>query len=212
MTAPHDLGGVRGFGPVVAAPEREEPVFHEEWEKTVAAVMLLLERDKRWSLDRFRRMIEQQPPLTYLGHSYYENWMASLERLLVDSGLVTEEELATGAPTRPAASGPDTAGRWAPSFAVDGAPPRFQAGDRVRSLARNPDAHTRQPGYVRGRAGTVVRYAGAEPLPELAAELVCAPEHLYLVRFEARELWGSDGGPNDAVLIELWESQLEPAP
>jgi nitrile hydratase beta subunit len=207
----HDLGGARGYGPVEAEPERDEPVFHEEWEKTVAGLMLVLGRDQRWSVDRFRRMIESQPPLTYLGHSYYENWMASLERLLVDRGLVTEEELSAGVPSGEPGGGPAGAdGRWVPSFTVTGPPPRFSTGDRVRSLARNPDAHTRQPGYVRGRVGTVLRHVGAEPLPELAAELVCAPEHLYLVRFEAEDLWGRDGGPRDAVLIELWESQLEP--
>jgi nitrile hydratase len=31
------------------------------------------------------------------------------------------------------------------------------------------------------------------------------------VRFEARELWGDDAEPHDAVYIDLWEPYIEPA-
>jgi nitrile hydratase len=31
------------------------------------------------------------------------------------------------------------------------------------------------------------------------------------VRFEARELWGDDAAPRDAVYIDLWEPYIEPA-
>ena len=38
MNGAHDMGGMHGFGPVVA--ERNEPVFHAEWEKRVFALTL----------------------------------------------------------------------------------------------------------------------------------------------------------------------------
>ena len=38
MRSIHDLGGLYGFGAVVA--ETDEPVFHEEWQKTAFAVLM----------------------------------------------------------------------------------------------------------------------------------------------------------------------------
>jgi len=37
------------------------------------------------------------------------------------------------------------------------------------------------------------------------------PQHLYSVRFTARELWGEAAAARDAVYIDLWEDYLEPA-
>jgi nitrile hydratase len=200
---------MHGFGPVVAEPEGAEPVFHAEWERDVAGAMLAVTRLGRWSVDEFRRNIESQRPVDYLNNTYYENWLVSASRLLVNHGIATPAELATGRPSGSPVLPP--ARQWAPSFEPPAQAPRFAAGDEVRAVNRHPRRHTRQPRYVRGRVGTIVRHVGAEPLPEEAAEGVCRPQHLYLVRFEAAELWGPDAGGRDAVYIELWESYLEPA-
>ena len=213
MNGIHDMGGMHGFGPIVAEAQDREPVFHAEWEKTVLALFNVLMTLHRFSLDRFRRMIETQAPTDYLRHSYYENWYASISRLVVDSGLVSVAELAAGRALPPpdgTASSPDVTGQWAPEFA-SAATPRFASGDAVRAVNRHPEAHTREPRYVRGRTGVIVGHCGAEPLPERAAENVSAPGHLYSVRFEARELWGPDSTGRDAVYLELWEDYLEPA-
>ena len=210
MNGIHDLGGMHGFGPIIAEPQDTEPVFHADWEKSVLAMFNVMMRLGRFSLDRFRRMIETQAPIDYLRHTYYENWYSSISRLSVDSGLVTAEELAAGQRSPDAVEVADWQGAWAPQFASP-VTPRFAAGDRVRAVNRNPEAHTREPRYVRGRTGVVVRHVGAEPLPELAAENVCAPEPLYCVRFEATELWGTDTTSRDAVYLELWETYLEAA-
>ena len=37
------------------------------------------------------------------------------------------------------------------------------------------------------------------------------PQHLYSVRFAARELWGDDASPRDSVFIDMWDSYLEHA-
>ena len=34
-------------------------------------------------------------------------------------------------------------------------------------------------------------------------------QHVYSVRFAARELWGPDGYPQDAVYVNLWDDYLE---
>jgi hypothetical protein len=38
-----------------------------------------------------------------------------------------------------------------------------------------------------------------------------SPQHLYAVRFSARELWGPEAAAKDSVTLDLWESYLEPA-
>ena len=43
------------------------------------------------------------------------------------------------------------------------------------------------------------------------AEGVRTARHLYGVRFEARELWGSSADGNSLVHVDLWEDYLEPA-
>jgi nitrile hydratase subunit beta len=37
------------------------------------------------------------------------------------------------------------------------------------------------------------------------------PEHVYLIRFTARELWGEEASAQDSLYIDMWEDYLEPA-
>lgn len=211
MNGVHDLGGVHGFGPIVAEPEATEPVFHGDWEAAVLTSMYTTLSLGHWSLDEFRSTIERSAPVDYLSRRYYEKWLAALEELVVAHGLLTADEIAAGVaeagrePTPPAVP-------WEPSFDAPATAPRYVEGQVVRAANRHPWRHTRQPRYLRGRLGTVLRHVGGEPLPEDASVGVCTPEHLYLVRFEAAELWGPDAGGRDAVLLELWETYLEPVP
>lgn len=209
MNGVHDMGGMHGFGPVEAEPETTEPVFHADWERQTAGVLLALTRQGHWSIDRFRKTIEGDAPANYLSSSYYERWLRATEALVVECGLATPEELADGKPAA-ASSPPATASTWSPTFETAD-PPRYQAGDRVRAANRHPTGHTRLPRYVRGRTGVVINHAGAEPLPELAAEGVDQPRNLYMVRFEATELWGHEHTARDAIYLELWDDYLEPA-
>jgi hypothetical protein len=97
MNGAHDLGGMHGFGRINAEPEAEEPVFHAEWEKRVFGLVRAVGALGRWNSDMARYARERQHPVDYLRHSYYENWLAGLEKLLAETGLVTAEELASGA-------------------------------------------------------------------------------------------------------------------
>jgi nitrile hydratase len=38
-----------------------------------------------------------------------------------------------------------------------------------------------------------------------------SPQHLYSVRFEAQELWGTGSRARDAVYVDLWEDYLDAA-
>jgi nitrile hydratase len=71
--------------------------------------------------------------------------------------------------------------------------------------------HTRLPRYARGRVGVVERVHGAHVLPDANAHGAGEqPQHLYTVRFDARELWGASADPALTVTIDAWESYLEP--
>lgn len=79
---------------------------------------------------------------------------------------------------------------------------------RARDL--NPTGHTRLPRYVRGRYGCVVRDHGVFVFPDSNAQFRGEkPQHLYGIRFSARELWGEDVRASDAVYLDLWEDYLE---
>ena len=82
----------------------------------------------------------------------------------------------------------------------------------MRAKKINPAGHTRLPRYARGNVGVVDRIHGAHVFPDSNAHFRGEnPQHLYSVRFSARELWGEAAAARDAVYIDLWEDYLEPA-
>jgi nitrile hydratase len=215
-----DLGGMMGFGPI--APEQDEPRFHADWEKRVLAVTLSMGATRSWSIDKSRHARENRPPGEYLNLSYYQIWLAGLERLLQDAGYVTADELATGrsrgAPPKPAPRvlkaaevGALLAG-GGPTSRTAGTAPRFKVGDRVRTLNINPVTHTRLPRYLRGHVGEITAVHGAHVFPDSSAHGKGEdPRPLYTVGFTAREIWGKDASPRDRLYADLWEPYLEPA-
>jgi len=87
---------------------------------------------------------------------------------------------------------------------------KFTLGDRVVVRNLNPRGHTRVPRYIRGKTGTIERDHGVFILPDTHAHgLGRSPQHVYSVRFTAREVWGADAAPNDAVYIDLWDDYLD---
>jgi nitrile hydratase len=89
---------------------------------------------------------------------------------------------------------------------------RFVAGDMVRTRNIHPEGHTRLPRYARARLGEIVLVHGVHVFPDSNAQGKGEdPQWLYAVRFMAQELWGEDRNPCDSVLLDLWESYLEPA-
>jgi nitrile hydratase len=90
--------------------------------------------------------------------------------------------------------------------------PRFQLGQQVRARNMHPTGHTRLPRYARGKLGTIDRHHGAFVFPDTNAHFLGEkPQHIYSVRFAARELWGDQASPRDAVYIDMWDDYLEPA-
>jgi nitrile hydratase subunit beta len=218
MNGPHDLGGQMGFGPI--SPERDEPVFHAEWERRAMALTVAAGGLRLWNIDISRHSRERIDPPAYLGASYYEKWMGGLTKLLVEYGLANETEIATGRmsapPLRvtPLAADKVAAGlaRGSPASRPPVAKARFAIGDKVHTRNIHPEGHTRLPRYARARLGEIVLVHGAHVFPDSNAHGKGEDPHwLYTVRFSARELWGEDRNPRDAVNIDLWEPYLEPA-
>jgi hypothetical protein len=90
--------------------------------------------------------------------------------------------------------------------------PHFKVGDRVRARNIHPTGHTRLPRYARGKVGVIVRDHGVFLFPDTnAAFLGEKPQHVYSVKFAARELWGNEASPRDSVHLDMWDDYLERA-
>ena len=218
MNGVHDMGGMQGFGPV--QPEPNEPPFHTRWEGRALALNRIMSYAKIWNIDKSRAAIEEMPPADYLTMSYYEKWALRLEKLLLEYGLVSRDEIDAGRSLRPgkslqrhlpAADVPKALSRGSyarPANTVA----QFKVGDRVRTKIINPATHTRLPRYARGRTGTIECVRGFHVFPDsVAIGAGENPQWLYTVLFEGRELWGPECDPTLKVSIEAWEPYLEPA-
>lgn len=218
MNGVHDVGGMHGFGPI--RPDHNEPVFHAVWEGRVFAIDRALSAFGRWNIDAWRHHIETLPPADYLKFSYYERWLAAIEKRVVQYGFVSAEELEAGRATgsfskvSPALT-IETARNYArniPSANEPSIAAQFTVGQRVRTRNINPDGHTRLPRYARGKSGEIVRDHGVYSFPDSsAAGTGPKRQHLYSVRFSGRELWGPESAPKFYVHLDLWEDYLEPA-
>ncbi|MEA2323512.1 MAG: nitrile hydratase subunit beta, partial [Solirubrobacteraceae bacterium] len=151
MNGPQDMGGAHGFGAV--DPEPGEPRFHAEWERRAFALTLAMGATGAWNLDATRHARESLPPAQYLASTYYEIWLAALERLMTQRGLVSPEELAAGRALARASRPPartlaaedvvPSLRRGTPTNREAPAPARFAVGDRVRARNMHPPTHTR---------------------------------------------------------------------
>jgi nitrile hydratase len=217
MNGIHDMGGMQGFGPIV--PEKNEPVFHAPWEGRLMAMRRAIAATGK--LLGVRPEIESLPAEDYLRMSYYEKWYVASVENFVAMRLVTREEIATGKPAKGSVkSVPALKATEAAKFALQvphgmlktKVTPRYAAGQRVKARNMHPAGHTRLPRYVRGRTGVIETDRGVQALPDTNVYGRGEnPEHVYSVRFAARELWGEQASPRDSVYLDLWEDYLEPA-
>jgi len=216
MNGIHDMGGMTCFGPIVR--EENEPIFHAPWERRVFA-MTMTTMGRIDTLDAFRHAIERMDPVHYLASTYYEHWLAALETLAVENGIVTQEESVTGKAsavtggTQPPLSPDAVAAVVQHGVSADRQSgrltPRFKPGDRVIALNLNPKGHTRLPRYVRGKQGIIDRVHGTFVYPDTNAHSSGEqPQPVYSVRFAARELWGPAASGHDCLYIDLWEDYL----
>lgn len=226
MSKIHDMGG--RFYEQCLERQDDEPVFAQEWHARALALTLAAGALGLWNLDVSRHKREGLLPRDYMRFSYYEKWLAGLTDLLVQKGVLTQEELRSGQATEDTLE--DLVTRKLTVSQVEGVlargnpvarpherPPAFDPGARVFVVPAHRRAwsaarHTRTPAYIQGHVGTIINWHGAHVFPdENAHDGGEAPKHLYTVRFSATQLWGHGAYDGDAVNLELWEPYLERA-
>jgi nitrile hydratase subunit beta len=219
MNGAQDLGGTMGHGAI--DPEPNEPLFHAPWERRVLGTVIASAAAGQWNIDMSRCARESLPPAEYLSSSYYEIWTKGLEKLVVQTGMVTPDELRLGEALTPpievkrvlkAEDVPAMLAKGGPTEREAHGEPRFAVGDRVVTRNMHPKSHTRLPRYARDKEGVIERLNRVHVFPDSNAHGQGeAPQWLYTVRFSGRELWGEEADANLVVSIDAWESYLEPA-
>ena len=79
----HDRGGWPTSEPI---DKSEHPLA--DWELLTDALQQSLVRNGVMTVDELRRGIESMPPQAYEAAGYYERWLYSLERILVEKGVI----------------------------------------------------------------------------------------------------------------------------
>jgi nitrile hydratase beta subunit len=213
-----DLGGQPGFGPVTPEPEGE--LFHADWEPRALALTLAMGATGSWNIDASRAVRETLPD--YRDLSYYQIWLSALEQLMLQRAQVFPDEIASGEMKHPAApvarvlraaNVPAVLAKGSPTERPEPGSARFAVGQAVRMHLGKVDHHTRLPGYVQGKRGTIEHVHGAHVFADAHAQgLGEQPQWLYTVVFDEAELWGKQAAPqNLSVSVDAWESYLEPA-
>lgn len=225
MTRVHDMGGRFGDGPI--DPEAEDaPIFAEDWHARALAVTLASGFLGQWNIDVSRHARECLSPKDYARFSYYEKWMAGLADLLVQQGVLTQDDLRGEAADADhpladrmlrAENVATALSKGGPADRPSNVAVRFEVGQAVRTARQSANrlvegGHTRLPIYAAGATGRILRLHGTHVLPDSNAHgLGEAPEPLYAVAFPASELWADPEHPGDEVILDLWQSYLEPA-
>ena len=214
-----DLGGLPGFGAV--APGLEDDLFHADWERQALALTLAMGATGSWNIDQSRAARETLSD--YLKLSYYQVWLAALEKLLQERSLATASEIRSGTLHQP----PSPVTRVLQAQAVNAAllkgspvlrtserPARFSLGQRVRTRSEPAGHHTRLPRYAMGKQGVIERIHGVHVFADSQAQgLGEDPQWLYGVVMEEAQLWPerakAGGAQGLKVSIDAWEPYLE---
>lgn len=231
MIGAHDLGGSQGFGAVAAT--KDEALFHSAWERRAFALTLATGMLGQWNIDESRHARENQPPQRYLDNSYYETWLVALQKLLLQKGLLSTEELAALPPAESLAVALENASsaeprheqpkaltreqalaalrRGGPTKLASQQAPLFEVGAKVRVRPMTQAGHTRAPRYVHGALGVVQSYNGVHVYPDANAHKsptsAAHGEPLYTVAFPRAALFQQETSAGQ-VMVDLWEPYL----
>jgi nitrile hydratase beta subunit len=203
-----DLGGQDVRERIVMEAEGE--LFHAPWEPRVMALVVAMGPTGLSNVDMNRATRETLPD--YRNLSYYEIWLAALEKILLQRGALGR----TPPPPLKVMRAGLAAAMIAKGTAYARTPPhpaRYALGGKVRTVDVIPSHHTRLPAYARGKVGSIERIHGAHVFPDSnASGLGESPQWLYTVAFDAKELWGEQEADQRATIsVDAFEPYLEPA-
>jgi nitrile hydratase len=206
----HDLGGFQGFGKVPHSINSLDykKVFKEDWEHLAYSLMFIgADQLKKFSVDEIRHAVERIDVRQHVGTQYYERYVIATATLLVETGVISQEELDQALGSHYKLANPSQSqGRPA----IIGRPP-FEVGDRVVVRDEYVSGHTRMPAYVRGKEG-VIKHRTTEKWPFADAighgDTTAVHQPTYHVEFEVKDLWG-DAADEGFVVVDLFESYLD---
>ena len=177
----------------------------------------------KWTWADLRTAAEVMDPFDYFRFRYYEKWLGGVTQFLIDKGYITEDELAS----RTNEVSAEQTSAMDPIAAIDEqiiaylrngdgprrdvAHPKFAVDDKVRITNVPAAAHTRLPGCLRGRVGTVERvFEGDYAYFTHTGDGIGDPMPVYVVEFDPSELWGARAEPGkETFYSELFEAYLE---
>jgi nitrile hydratase beta subunit len=179
-----------------------------------------------WTWASLRTGAEGMQPFEYFKYRYYEKWLMGISQFFIDEGYVSAEEL--DEKTRHYRADPQAALPDKPNPAIAAQinaylvkgdsgfhaftqEPRFSKGAQVR--AGDPDAvdHTRLPGYLRNKPGTVdLVYPGAfSYFVSTGPDGIGHAMPVYRVAFDAADIWGKEKSePNTTIYADLFDAYL----
>lgn len=175
-----------------------------------------------WTWASLRTGAEAMNPFDYFKFRYYEKWLGGITQFFIDQGYVSEEEVQAklgASPTGTGASGDAAIDdqvidylRRGDSPRRDVAHPRFAVGDKIRITDMPAGSHTRLPGYLRAKVGTVTRiFEGDYGYFVHTGDGIGDPMPIYIVEFTPEELWGVQAEPGaNTLYAELFEAYMEP--
>lgn len=239
MKLQHALGGLEGLD----TPAFEKRVFVQPWEKIIFSIhvaMMGLSKHlgcsgvpttfkDEWTWADLRKGAEAMNPFDYFRFRYYEKWLGGISGFFVAQGYVSAAELEAKTNeflANPAAAKPKGGDRQIDgqieSYLVTGDSPQkklgekplFAVGDTVIVKDVPPSDHTRLPGHLRGKPGTIetVYPESYAYFCSTGPDGIGEPMPTYCVRFDTKQLWNELAEPGNAYFYaDLFESYLHPA-
>ncbi|OGB03028.1 MAG: nitrile hydratase subunit beta [Burkholderiales bacterium RIFCSPLOWO2_12_FULL_64_99] len=182
-----------------------------------------------WTWASLRTGAESMQPFEYFKYRYYEKWLMGISQFFVDKGYIMADELASLTAhyrTQPDAPLPERPNepvkQQITDYLVKGdsglrptaEAPRFASGQTVYVADPAAVDHTRLPGYLRNKKGTISEvYPGAyNYFVSTGPDGIGEPMPVYRVAFEAADIWGESlSEPNTTIYADLYEVYLKQA-
>ena len=184
--------------------------------------------DSFWSWAHLRQGAEGMNPFDYFKFRYYEKWLGGISGFFMEEGYITAAELDAKTalyledgnldnaplPNKPEPAIDAQVMKYlregdSPQRDID-VTPKFAVGDQIRVKDTPPGAHTRLPGNLRGKVGTIdVVYPAPYTYFFPTTDGLGEPMPVYNVKFTATELWGEMAEPNNVYYNDLFETYLE---
>jgi len=180
-----------------------------------------------WTWASLRTGAEAMQPFEYFKFRYYEKWLMGISQFFVDKGYITANELARTTayyriqPDAPLPGRPsEPVKRQVVDYLLRGDSPLrpmpdapcFAEGQTVYVADPQTAEHTRLPGYLRNKKGTIKEvYPGTFGyFCSTGPDGLGAPMPVYRVAFDAGDIWGRDlSEPNTTIYADLFEVYLQ---